>query len=330
MGVGSAATRAHLPALQALESSGRAEVVGVCDRRADRREAVLQDHPRARGFAENDQMLDEVLPDLLVIATPPSVHLGEMAAAVDRGLHVLCEKPLGLNDDDLGTLRELAASHGDLTLATVQQYRFARPWRWLARAVAGALRENEPFELAITVGRPGTDPLSAGSWRSDPEHEGGIIGDHGAHYLGLLHSLGADVMVTACDRHGSGASEVAGLEATIGAAGHARIELSYSAERRRNVVRLERPSQCLTLSWDGDRATFVHNEDTRDHHPVESLTDRALVNRLYAPMYDELLDGVHVPAWRAAATAQTVGIAALVAASMRLAREQPAQQLSPG
>ena len=304
--------------------------MGVCDRRPERRAAVLESHPGARGFGDNDEMLDELMPDLLVIATPPSAHLGEMAAAVERGLHVLCEKPLGLNDDDLRTLQALAASHGDLTLATVQQYRFAQPWRWLSRAITGGLREDEPFELAITVGRPGTDPLSAGSWRSDPEHEGGIIGDHGAHYLGLLHSLGAAVEVTSCSRHGSGADEVAGIDATVGGAARARIDLSYSAERRRNVIRLERPRQCLTITWDGDQASFVHNGEAREHRPVESLSDRTLVNRLYAPMYSELLDGLAVPAWRAGATAQTLGIASLVAGAMRLARQDPGQRLSLG
>src|ERR1035437_7749445 len=94
VGIGSAATRAHLPALDAASAADRITVVGVCDPDADRRNAVIAAHSGARGFAENDAMLEATRPDLLVIATPPSVHLGEMAAAVARGVHVLCEKPL--------------------------------------------------------------------------------------------------------------------------------------------------------------------------------------------------------------------------------------------
>ena len=188
VGIGSAATRAHLPALQSAETGGVVELVGVCDPDRARRDAVLAGHPGAAGFAENDEMLDATSPDLLVIATPPSAHLDEMAAAAARDVHVLCEKPLGLGDADVSSLRALAAGHPHLALATVHQYRFATPWRWIARATAGALRSGEPFELRVEVERPGTDPLAAGGWRADPEHEGGILGDHAVHYLALLRA----------------------------------------------------------------------------------------------------------------------------------------------
>jgi predicted dehydrogenase len=323
VGVGSAATRAHLPALEALELSGAVTLVGVCDRKAEPRQAVMSRHPGARGFAENDQMLDEVAPDLLVIATPPSAHLDEMAAAVDRGLHVLCEKPLGLCDRDLHRLRGLADAHGDLVLATVQQYRYALPWRWMTRALHGALRDGEPFTVAITVERPGTDPLAAGDWRAEPEKEGGIIGDHGVHYLALLHGLDPAAQVVACTRRGRGGDEVADIEVTLGAAGRARIELSYAIDRRRNLVRLERAEQCLDITWEGDRATFSHDGDAQVRQPVDSLSDRAVVNKLYEPLYAELLDGLDDPAWRARTVTQTVGVAAMLASALRISHHSP-------
>ena len=109
VGIGSAATRAHLPALREAEEAGTVRVVGVCDPDRERRDAVIAGHPEAAGFAENDEMLDATSPDVLAIATPPSAHLGEIAAAAARDVHVLCEKPLGLSEDDVSTLRSLAA-----------------------------------------------------------------------------------------------------------------------------------------------------------------------------------------------------------------------------
>ncbi len=132
---------------------------------------------------------------------------------------MLCEKPLGLSDDDVGRLRALAAGTRDLVLATVHQYRFATPWRWLARAAAGALRDGEPFALHVAVERPGTDPLAAGGWRADPEHEGGILGDHAVHYLALLELIDPGCAVVACHREGPGGREVASVEVRVGAAG---------------------------------------------------------------------------------------------------------------
>lgn len=320
VGIGSAATRAHLPALRAAEESGVATIVGVCDPDAARREAVVVDHAQAVGFAENDEMLDATSPHVLVIATPPSAHLGEMAAAAERDVHVLCEKPLGLSDVDVVTLRALAARHPELALATVHQYRFAMPWRWIARAAAGALRADEPFHIEVEVERPGTDPLSAGGWRADPEHEGGILGDHAVHYLALFELLDPTCTVVSCQREGPGGREIASLEVRLGAAGVGRVGVSYAGSRRRNLMRLVRPAQCLQVEWRDASALVVHDDRAATTRSVASLSDRAVVNALYSPMYAELVDGLDDPSWRAQATAHTTGAAALLATAIRLAR----------
>ncbi|HEY7925784.1 MAG TPA: Gfo/Idh/MocA family oxidoreductase [Candidatus Dormibacteraeota bacterium] len=320
VGIGSAAARAHLPALSALESSGIVELVGVCDPAAERRDAVVAAHPGAQGFAENDDMLDTVRPDLLVIATPPSAHLGEIAAAVARGLHVLCEKPLGLSEADVGTLRELADSHRGQALATVHQYRYAQPWRWLARAAAGAVRDGEPFSLSVAVERPGTDPLSAGGWRADSEHEGGILGDHAVHYLALLHELDPACKVVACQRDGRGGREVASVDLSLAAAGTAHIAVSYAGSRRGNLIRLHRPAQCLDVIWEDGAFLLTRDGRTGPRRSTASLSDRALVNTLYSPMYGELISSIGDPSWRSQATAATVAVAELLATALRVAR----------
>ncbi|HEX4578977.1 MAG TPA: Gfo/Idh/MocA family oxidoreductase [Candidatus Dormibacteraeota bacterium] len=320
VGIGSAASRAHLPALSALELTGAVEIVGVCDPSAARRDAVVAAHPGVRAFADNDEMLDSVRPDLLVIATPPSAHLGEIAAAVARGLHVLCEKPLGLGDDDVATLGELAESHRGQTLATVHQYRYAQPWRWMARAAGGAISDGEPFSISVEVERPGTDPLSAGGWRTDPEHEGGILGDHAVHYLALFHELDPACRVVGCRREGPGGREVAWIDVRLAAAGTAHIAVSYAGDRRRNLVRLCRPAQCLEVTWEDGTFTFTRDGRVGDRRATASLSDRSLVNALYSPMYGDLISGIGVPSWRLRATAGTVAVAGLLASALRIAR----------
>jgi predicted dehydrogenase len=314
VGIGSAATRAHLPALGAQQAAGRLTVVGICDRDPARREAVTALHPSARGFGDNDAMLEEVAPDLLVIATPPSAHLGELAAAVSRGVDVLCEKPLGLSSSDVAELRALSASHPERLIASVHQYRYAAPWAWLTRAAAGARRAGEPFTITVEVERPGTDPLSAGGWRTDPEHEGGILGDHAVHYLALMRLLDPATEVLACRRAGPGGREVASVELALGS-GRAVIDVSYAGQRRHNRLRLERPAQCLEICWDDGAVAIVHNGRTGTGRAVPSLSDRATVNALYRPMYADVVEGVADPAWRGRETAQTIGVAELLAAA---------------
>ena len=319
VGIGSAASRAHLPILSEAEAAGRVTLVGICDPDPARRQAVAAGHPGTRSFADNETMLDATAPDLLVIATPPSAHLDEMESAAMRGIHVLCEKPLGLNDRDVEALRGLAATHPDLALATVHQYRYAAPWRWMARAIAGALRVDEPFTLRVGVERPGTDPLAASGWRTDPEREGGILGDHAVHYLALLTLLDPGCAVLACHREGPGGREVASVDATLGNAGRAHIDVSYAGDHRSNVLRLDRAAQCLEIAWEDAVFAVVHNGRPSPPRAVDSLSDRAVVNALYAPMYDELIGGLAVPRWRTEATDATIRAAALLAAAVGIA-----------
>lgn len=320
VGIGSAATRAHLPALRAAEAGGTVAVVGVCDPDRARRDLTAARHAHATAFAENDAMLEATDPDLLVIATPPSAHLEEMAAALERGIHVLCEKPLGLSDTDVVRLRDLASRHPDLALATVQQYRHATPWRWIARAAAGAVGAGEEFRVRVTVERPGTDPLSAGGWRADPEHEGGILGDHAVHYLALLHLLDPRCVVRACRRAGPGGREVAAVDLQLGSAGVAEVRASYAGTRRSNAIELDRPAQCLALAWDDGSFRLVHDGRASPTRDVPSMSDRSVVNALYSPMYADLIAHLDDPVWRGVATARTVEVAALLATAIRMAR----------
>jgi predicted dehydrogenase len=318
VGVGSAARLAHLPALSGFEAGGTVAVVGVCDPDAARRDAVVALHPGSEGFAENDAMLAATSPDLLVIATPPSAHLGEIAAAAAGDVHVLCEKPLGLSRADVATLSDLVAAHPGLTFATVHQYRYAMPWRWIARAAGGAVRAGEPFTLEARVERPGTDPLSAGGWRADPEHEGGILGDHAVHYLSLFQLLDPTAEVVSCHRDGPGGREVATLHMRVGAAGVAVVHVSYAGTRRHNHIRLERPAQCLELAWEDGSFAVTHN-GRGSSRAVASLSDRPVVNALYAPMYEQVIAGVGDESWRRDATEHTLGTACLLATAIGLA-----------
>ncbi|MCS7068637.1 MAG: Gfo/Idh/MocA family oxidoreductase [Meiothermus sp.] len=61
--------------------------------------------------------LDEALalqPDLVVLSTPPAVHLEQIAACAERGLPVLCEKPLALDFGTARTCVEVAEKAGIL------------------------------------------------------------------------------------------------------------------------------------------------------------------------------------------------------------------------
>jgi len=317
-GLGSAATRAHLPALSRAEETGAAAVVGVCDPDPSRCELFLRQSRQARGYGDVVALLDGARPDVLVIASPPSAHLDAIAAAVERGVDVLCEKPLGLSFADVARLDALAAAHPERLLAPVHQYRLASPWRVFARALQVAAARECAFRIDAEVERPGTDPLSAGGWRADPDHEGGILGDHAVHYLALSWMTGLSARIVSCERSGEGGSETARTELRLGK-GQAAITVSYAGHARHNRIALDIPSAGFHLDWHDDSLTVTRRGGPGSVRRVGALSARQFVNDLYEPMYDELLARIDDAAWRAERTAETLGVARMLAESLRMA-----------
>jgi predicted dehydrogenase len=326
-GLGSAAGRAHLPALARVATDARVEVVAVCDPDRERRTMVATALGGARPFPEAGGMLDAGDLDLLVIASPPSCHLEALTAAAEHGVDVLCEKPLGLSSADVSALEQLARRYPDRLLATVHQYRHAPAWTVLARAVRASLRSGVDFRVEAEVERPGTDPLSSGGWRAHPDREGGILGDHGSHYLALCHDLTPLARVTACSREGAGGREGASVRLGLGL-GEAHIALTYAGERRRNRVTADIDGGRLRLEWT-DGALAVTRRGQTTQRTVGALSRRDFVNELYQPMYRDLVTRLGDDAWRADRTAETVAAARLLSSAFSLVA-RPATQSDGG
>jgi predicted dehydrogenase len=71
-----------------------AEIVAVCDLDGDRARQRAQEFGIRAVYTDYERMLDEVALDFVDIATRPTSHLELVAAAADRGMDVLCQKPL--------------------------------------------------------------------------------------------------------------------------------------------------------------------------------------------------------------------------------------------
>jgi predicted dehydrogenase len=315
-GAGSAALRAHLPALARAEEAGTTLLVGVVDPDPQRRSLVAERCPAAGGFDDVEDMLDTTRPDLLVVATPPSSHLGAVRAAMSRGIDVLCEKPLGVAHGDAEALAELRAEHPRTLLAPVHQYRHAPAW---ALSLEPALREavagGEPLRVRVEVERPGTDPLSAGGWRAAGLREGGILGDHAVHYLALAWTVDPSLGVTQARLVGEPGRETADVSLALGRNGTASIHVTYAGQRRRNLIEAE--------IGGGRRLTWLDGELTVDGGEpgaTAALSDRQAVNDLYGAMYEELVAQRGDAAYRGERGDETVAVAAALDAALEMVR----------
>ncbi len=94
--------------LAALTKLGVAEIVALCDVKAERAEEKKEKFaPEARVFTDFEQMLSE-LPeiDVVHICTPHYLHTPMAVYALERGKHVFLEKPVGISEENIAVLRE--------------------------------------------------------------------------------------------------------------------------------------------------------------------------------------------------------------------------------
>ena len=80
--------------LEAVARSGIAEIVAIADPSRVDVQAARAAAPRARLYERYEDLLREHL-DGVVIATPSVMHAAQAMAALERGLAVFCQKPLG-------------------------------------------------------------------------------------------------------------------------------------------------------------------------------------------------------------------------------------------
>jgi predicted dehydrogenase len=189
VGGGLVAQAVHLPNLARL--SDAFELVAIADVSRRVAEGLADRHRSARAYVDWEAMLDDERLDAVVVCSPHATHAEIVLAALDRGLHVLVEKPLCIVPDDAAAicrrrdetglvvqvgymkrydpayeafLAALPSAPDGLRLVDVVTYDpwMARepfvPWNWMLRgddvppAVADAGRRAEAEQVGRAVG----------------------------------------------------------------------------------------------------------------------------------------------------------------------------------
>ena len=162
--------------MEAIGRSGVAEIAAVAD-----------PSPEAGApFATLDELLEQEL-DGVVIATPSALHAEQCIRALEHGLAVFCQKPLGRTAAETRRVID-AASAADRLLAVDLSYRFTAGMRQIQQLVAGGeLGRIYAVDLLFHNAYGPDKP-----WFYDPVLSGGgCVMDLGVHLVDLaLWTLG--------------------------------------------------------------------------------------------------------------------------------------------
>ena len=171
----------HLALVRAHPS---VDLVGVCDA-SGYVLGVLEKNTGVKTFSDFTKMLDEAKPEAVVISTPSASHAQMVQAALDRGIHVFCEKPFTLSGEDSSRLAKLASDRG-LTTQVGYHNRFIGAFAEVKALLdAGAIGEVSHI-LGEAYGPVVLKPKGS-TWRSKASEGGGALFDYAAHVINLVN-----------------------------------------------------------------------------------------------------------------------------------------------
>jgi len=172
----------HLPGLHARPD---VDLVALCGRNPERLEAMAAKYNVRQTFTDWQRMVARAGLDVLVIATPNVLHYPQAMAAIESGMHIICEKPLAMNVRQAREMAARADAAGVKTL-TFFTHRAIAAAAHIKRLIGEGFL-GQPYQVnAMYFSDSNLDPQKPLAWRMVRAQAGyGILGDIGSHVIDL-------------------------------------------------------------------------------------------------------------------------------------------------
>ena len=190
IGAGGFAEICHVPG---INSHPEAEVVLLCGRRGDRARAMADRLGVPEVCTDFSDACSRPDIDAVTICTPNAAHCAQALAALDRGKHVFCEKPLAMSVVEAEEMTHAAGAAGVVNVVAFT-FRYTHPLRRL-REELHAGRVGEPYLIRMSFeGWGGVAPGARAGWRERSALAGGgVLFDMGSHLFDTARFLLGEV-----------------------------------------------------------------------------------------------------------------------------------------
>ena len=173
---------AHIPAWDRMED---AELVALCDIRPEQ----MERYPDKRHYTDFDEMLAREEIDILDITLPTYLHADFAVKALEKGINVICEKPISLKKDDVARVYGAAEKNG-VKFMVAQVLRF-----WPEYEVLKSIYDKKTYGALLSgeMARLGCCPKwSWDGWMTDENRSGLVPFDLHIHDLDfMVYAFGA-------------------------------------------------------------------------------------------------------------------------------------------
>lgn len=168
----------------ALEDCSVARLVAIADIRKEAVKAAAETM-HCKGYGSHSELAEHADCDAVVLCTPPSTHVEIASFFIDKGIPVLCEKPLST---DVASARAICdrAQSKDVKMAMASKFRYVDDViRAKSIIASGILGQIILFENTFTA-----SVNMEHRWNSDRKISGGgVLIDNGTHSVDIARYL---------------------------------------------------------------------------------------------------------------------------------------------
>ncbi|MEY2778252.1 MAG: hypothetical protein RL008_348 [Actinomycetota bacterium] len=170
IGAGSIASKALYPALM---NSTVGEIYAVAGKDAERAKALS---PSGKFYTDYQELIDDPKVEAVYISLPNSLHIPWSIKAMQAGKHVLCEKPIAMNAQELKEAIKVSQSTGKLLMEASWNRWHPRTVRIKQLVDSGIIGKLTEINASFTY-----DGLDANNIRTIPALGGGSLYDLGPY-----------------------------------------------------------------------------------------------------------------------------------------------------
>nr|WP_128080911.1 MULTISPECIES: Gfo/Idh/MocA family oxidoreductase [unclassified Thermotoga] len=187
VGCGIAARELHLPALKNL--SHLFEITAVTSRTKSHAEEFAKMVGNPVVFDRYEELLDSGLVDAVDLTLPVELNLSFIEKALQKGVHVICEKPISTDVETGKKVVELSKK-SEKTVYIAENFRHV-PAFWKAKELVESGSIGDPVFMSwqIWVGMDENNKYVHTDWRKKPKHVGGFLSDGGVHHAAAMRLI---------------------------------------------------------------------------------------------------------------------------------------------
>jgi predicted dehydrogenase len=172
--------------LAIINSHPQMKVTAICDQTPQLPD-ILSRHTGVAIYSDYRAMFEKEGLDAVFVATPSRFHAEMVRAALERNLHVFCEKPFCLDPVEGAQLAELAAQKR-LVNQVGYHFRFVGAFREARRLVEAGVLGKIHHVRAEAYGAVVIRPKGS-TWRTSRNEGGGCLYDYACHAIDIVNFL---------------------------------------------------------------------------------------------------------------------------------------------